>query len=372
MALIMVSGLPCSGRTRRSKELAAEFERRLLAQEDASSVASTSRRKLRIVHLTNEDANVDRTAFATQLKEKPARAAFLSLGMRSVAKDAIVICDGGAGLNIKGFRYQLWCAAREVGVRSVSILCVAHADTCRRRNRRRQRHTETNGTDEPAYEDNTFEEMLMRFEEPNAMTRWDAPLFVLDCNAVEGVDEDQQEGSWEDAPFDAIWQAVTKGDLAKAPDVVAPVRATSSNYLSVLETTTQLVLSALQTLAGSGALPEMGGLVKLAVAWQQQPNATYSVDLYLPAGKRAPATSMLQRLRRQFVKMHASSAASQNEIGHAMEQEAGNDAASSQDRFRGQRKSQQHARNGGSEQGGPRSTEEEIARRFVAYLEETL
>ncbi|MCO5583365.1 hypothetical protein L7F22_037275 [Adiantum nelumboides] len=374
MALIMVSGLPCSGRSTRSKQLIDDFSERIKTSTD-QQISS-----LRIVHLTNAEANVDRNAFHTQLKEKPARSAYLSLVMRSIAKDAIVIADGGAGTNIKGFRYQLWCAAREVGVRCASVLCAAKSEICKRRNTDRMNaileSTESRQM-EDAYENDTLDELLMRFEEPNAMTRWDSPLFVIDCSPREGDDD----LTCELPPFDQIWDAITKGEVKKAPDVVAPIRGTTSNYLSLLESTTQAILSALQTLQSSGVLPEMGGQVQLSVQMQHSTPAVQKIGLFLPAGKRAPTTATLQRLRRQFVKMHASSAASQNEIGFAMGLEGRYTATNDHQKgsggnFRAERKVQQHnssAGNTASDKKQPqRTSEEEVAYRFVAYLEETL
>lgn len=377
MALIMISGLPCSGRSTRSKQLIDDFSERI-AKSSEQQISS-----LRIVHLTNAEANVNRKAFHTQIKEKPARSAYLSLVMRSIAKDAIVFADGGAGINIKGFRYQLWCAAREVGVRCVSILCAAKPDICKNRNTDRMNavleSTESRQMEE-AYEKDTLEELLMRFEEPNAMTRWDSPLFVIDCSSSQ---EDENDSTYELPPFDQIWEAITKGEVKKAPDVVAPVRGTTSNYLSLLESTTQAILSALQTLQSSGVLPEMGGQVQLSVQMQHSTPAIQKIGLYLPAGKRAPTTAILQRLRRQFVKMHASSAASQNEIGFAMGLEgrytATNDhqkgSQNSVGNTRAERKVQQHNSSAGvnsSDKKQQRTSEEEVAHRFVAYLEETL
>lgn len=375
MALILVSGLPCSGRTTRSNQIIDDFNQRIISSSDQSST-------FRIVHLTNTEANVDRKAFHTQIKEKPARSAYLSLVMRSIAKDAIVIADGGAGTNIKGFRYQLWCAAREVGVRFASVLCASTPEACKRRNTDRMNavmESRESRQMEEAYEIDTLEELLMRFEEPNAMTRWDSPLFVIDCSPK----EDQDDSSCELPPFDAIWDAITKGEVKKAPDVVAPVRGTTSNYLSLLESTTQSVLSALQTLQSSGVLPEMGGQVQLSVQMQYSTPAVQKIALFLPAGKRAPTTATLQRLRRQFVKMHASSAASQNEIGFAMGLEgrytATNDHQKGSENvggnFRAERKVQQHNSSAGNQSSAKqqqRTSEEEVAHRFVAYLEETL
>lgn len=51
--------------------------------------------------------------------EKPARAALFSAVQRSLAKEAIVIVD--AMNYIKGSRYQMYCEAREVGVRTCTV-----------------------------------------------------------------------------------------------------------------------------------------------------------------------------------------------------------------------------------------------------------
>lgn len=50
-----------------------------------------------------------------------------------------------------------------------------------------------------------FDNMLMRFEEPNSMVRWDSPLYTIPYD--------------EEAPCDAIWQTITTG--AKAPPTAA-------------------------------------------------------------------------------------------------------------------------------------------------------
>ena len=52
--------------------------------------------------------------------------------------------------------------------------------------------------EEDAYGEKAFEELVMRFEEPNMMARWDRPLFTV---------------LWGDVapPYDEIWREVVKG-----------------------------------------------------------------------------------------------------------------------------------------------------------------
>lgn len=139
MALVLISGLACSGRTSRTNELADALRSRL-----------PSGGMERIVLIDDRTAHIARESYASQRTEKPARAAYLSAVIRALARDTIVLADGGAGLNIKGFRYQLWCAAREAGVRCVSVQVHAPAETCRIWNQARRERGEE------AYDDDVY------------------------------------------------------------------------------------------------------------------------------------------------------------------------------------------------------------------------
>lgn len=60
--------------------------------------------------------------------EKPARAALFTAATRSLRPDAITIVDSAN--YIKGYRYQLYCAAREAGVRVATIRIAAPPAQC--------------------------------------------------------------------------------------------------------------------------------------------------------------------------------------------------------------------------------------------------
>lgn len=68
-------------------------------------------------------ANLFRPA-ADSRAEKPARATLFSAVNRAMGKETIVIAD--AMNYIKGSRYQMYCQAREVGVRT----CTVSRPTC--------------------------------------------------------------------------------------------------------------------------------------------------------------------------------------------------------------------------------------------------
>lgn len=110
MALLVVTGPPCSGRTTH----AAAIERYVGERLSGSGIES-------VVCVRDDDVHTSRAVYDSQRAESRARAAYLSSVRRAIAPTRIVIADGGAGTHIKGFRYELWCAARELGVRCATV-----------------------------------------------------------------------------------------------------------------------------------------------------------------------------------------------------------------------------------------------------------
>lgn len=351
MALIIVSGLASSGRSARSAQIKEDFERRI---QEAASAGSTSSQPLpnRVVIVSDHDIHVSRSAYSSQRTEKPARASYLSAVTRALGRDTIVIADGGAGLNIKGFRYQLWCAAREVGVRCLSVHVHAPTAVCKYWNTTRRNQQ----GESASYDDETLDSLLMRFEEPNAMTRWDSPLFLIPTtysgSAEDGVDADKIVV--EAAPFDDIWNAAILGSVSKAPEVVAPTRSTTANYLSLLESSTQAVVSCiLQHQSSLGLQPGT------SVPISHESFGGAKLDFTPPSDKPVTLAS-LQRIRRQFVRMHSSGSAQINQLGNAAREEGVHFSLTSK---------QQNAQ---STVQDPQSTEYAIAKRFLAFLQTAL
>ncbi|CAE6510617.1 unnamed protein product [Rhizoctonia solani] len=263
MALITVSGFPSSGKTRRTDQLKAYLDQKL--QEN--NTEETKGWKVSV--LSDEVLNIPRSSYDESRLEKPARSALLSAIVRDLSKNTILIVDS---LNyIKGFRYQMYCAAREVGVRVATVFVVATPDLCKEWNQKR----------EDRYSDATFDNLIQRYEEPNSMVRWDAPLFTVPWSdeAISGED---------------IWRAVTLGDKRPANQAVAsPVTQIAkppSDALQILDQTTAsivgAIMSAQSTLGGSGGTVSLSGSGPL-------PNIT------LPS--RHVSLPELSRHKRQFV-----------------------------------------------------------------------
>lgn len=258
--LILISGYPSSGKTHRSLQLHTYLTQKISTSPDPRI------QRLQLHHITDDTLGLTRDVYATARPEKDARATFSSAIKRLLTRDAIVIADG---MNyIKGFRYQLYCEAKAVQTTN----CVVHVGTppekCRELN------AAANG-----YESDVFENLIFRYEEPNGMSRWDAPLFTIPFEDAE-------------PPCEAIWEALIGSD-GKAK-VVRPNAATvlkpaaEQNYLYELDKTTS-------------------DIIALITTWQQDHAGEGGGEVIVPGSEQVislptnpPTLPQLQRLRRQF------------------------------------------------------------------------
>ncbi|KAF0896564.1 hypothetical protein E2562_025468, partial [Oryza meyeriana var. granulata] len=158
MALVVICGQPCSGKSAAAACLASAL------------CLSTSDLAVRIIdesslHLGRNDSYKD------MVVEKNLRGVLRSEVDRSVSRDSIIIVDSLN--NIKGYRYELWCLARASGIRYCVLFCDTEVDHCGEWNTKRQEKGE------PAYDNNIFDDLVSRFEKPDRRNRWDSPLFEL-------------------------------------------------------------------------------------------------------------------------------------------------------------------------------------------------
>jgi len=262
MALITFSGYPSSGKTRRAIQLKDHLDRRL-ADPSYSSLGGQ-----KVVVLSDDSLNIDRSSYNESRLEKPARAALFAAVQRQMGQDTILIVDS---LNyIKGFRYQLYCAAREFKLRVCTVYVVASPESCKRWNIDR--------SDGRGYSDETLDNLITRYEEPSSMVRWDSPLFTVPW-------------SESDMPIELIWKAITEGNV-KPPNVgTQAMPKAPSDALHTLEQVSTLLVRAIMTEQGASGVT--GGRVTLSLSETLKPRVT------LPA--RSLTLSELQRMKRQFV-----------------------------------------------------------------------
>ncbi|KAF8514175.1 chromatin associated protein KTI12, partial [Gautieria morchelliformis] len=77
---------------------------------------------------------------------------------------------------IKGFRYQLYCAAEEAGV---CVFIAATPDKCKEWNLARD--------ESQSYTPETLDNLIMRYEEPSSMVLWDSPLLTIHARIIHRV-----------------------------------------------------------------------------------------------------------------------------------------------------------------------------------------
>ncbi|KAF7826054.1 protein KTI12-like protein [Senna tora] len=187
--------------------------------------------------------------------------------------------------NVRGvLSYELWCLARAAGVRYCVLFCDVQETHCRKWNEERRERGEAN------YEDAIFEDLVRRFEKPDRRNRWDSPLFELWPHR-DGIEKSST------AIQDAL-SYLTKTVDSKTRDVkiLQPTIATQNtrfsdaNSLYQLDKATQEVTNAIVE-AQSNAL---GGPLNGISVGKDLPTINLSRSVALPE---------LRRMRRTFIKL---------------------------------------------------------------------
>lgn len=273
MALVVICGQPCSGKSTAALYLAE-------ALKDTESKPTVRVIDETSFHLDRNQSYADMTA------EKNLRGVLRSDVDRSLSKDNIIIVDS---LNsIKGYRYELWCLARAAGIRYCVLYCDVEDTHCRKWNEERREKGEA------AYNDKIFEDLLRRFERPERRNRWDSPLFEL-WPFRDGIEKSSL------AILDAVLYLTKKVD-SKSQDIkiLQPTIATQTarfseaNSLYEMDRATQEVMNAIVEAQSRGPVNGISlghGL----------PNINILRSVGLPE---------LRRLRRTFIKLTGQSSLS--------------------------------------------------------------
>uniref|UniRef100_A0A1B0BDY1 Protein KTI12 homolog n=1 Tax=Glossina palpalis gambiensis TaxID=67801 RepID=A0A1B0BDY1_9MUSC len=225
MPLIVMCGLPASGKTRRCRELQHYFE---------------SREKL--VYVLSENRAVPKAGFRKNdhfidsQKEKLIRSDLKSEVLRFLDKTCVVILD--AGNYIKGYRYELFCATKAARSTQCCVFCGIQKEQAWEFNLQRngKETTEVEKMENDSIQDNsnipyikdTFEGLCMRFEEPHSNCRWDNPLFV-------NFPEDKLD-------FDNIFAALFESKPLPPNQSTQNPPLSSTNYLFELDRLTQEIV----------------------------------------------------------------------------------------------------------------------------------
>ncbi|PSS03785.1 chromatin associated protein KTI12 [Coniella lustricola] len=302
MPLIIVTGLPTSGKSTRAGQLHAYLADKIEFQPAAA--------KYRLHLISDQTLSISRTVYdlspeklpahtrSANASEKDARAALSSAVKRVLSTKDIVILDGPN--YIKGWRYQLYCEAKNLSTPNVLLQIGCNVDRAKavndeRLNRRDERLK--NGEDvsrddeaaEGAYEPANWENLVFRYEEPNPMTRWDSPLFTL-------IWEDDEAQTRK--VFDDIWETIAgEGRKVIKPNQAAVQRSRDAggDYLYVLDRETQdIVRSILDQQSDEG-----GGSIEISLG-----GGAGGPPLVVELPGKKVGLPQLQRYRRAFMNMN--------------------------------------------------------------------
>ncbi|CAK7242142.1 MAG: kti12, chromatin associated [Sporothrix thermara] len=301
MPLVILSGLPTSGKSTRAKQLYDYLAERIAA-ESAKDGAPAAAPKYRL-HLISDDAlSISRAVYdlstlpahtrSANASEKDARAAIYGAVKRVLSPRDLVVLDG---LNyIKGWRYQLACEAKNFRTPSAVLQIGCSVDQARAVNEARlqqQQNQQNQSRDDDApepYSVANWDNLVFRYEEPNPMTRWDSPLFALTW------DDDEAQTR---AVFDKLWDAVAgEGRKEVRPNQVTVQRGNDGggDYLYVLDRETQDVVKRILDAQKEPA----GGNGEVRIPKGASGTGD---DLVVELPGKTVGLAQLQRLRRAFM-----------------------------------------------------------------------
>ena len=285
MALIMMCGRPVTGKTRRAEEIAEYFREHTGGEK-------------RVLVIGEASLGLPREMYDDPKDEKILRATIKSAVEREVNSETIVICDS---LNyIKGFRYELFCIAKALKIRSCVVYVNTDDDTASQWNDQGSPHIlstpsassdagegeggeggeggEDDHGDGPTYPEDLFDDLWSRFEVPMGNKRWDKPLFEV--------------GPEDELPLEQMADYLLRSKAVKVNMSTKAAPAMSTSLVSELDSATRAVVSAIITWAARGGLP--GERILL-----DDPITGSTVRLVLQASVSAAA---LRRARKQFLK----------------------------------------------------------------------
>ncbi|KAL6049141.1 kti12, chromatin associated [Balamuthia mandrillaris] len=298
MPLVVMCGIPASGKTTRAQEL-----ERFLKEQCGKSTLLINEESL---HINKKDTYKD------NFSEKNTRATLKAAVERHLTREVVVIIDS---LNyIKGYRYELYCIARSqrtphcIVLHALSFLSLLFFKSKLQQSRRRAvlasffsflpsgdrcchyfhplpkqvycnvpRETarQWNQNREDALNEALFEDLANRFEEPNDRNRWDNPLFVLTPEEPTCLEEVRA------ALFDRV---------SKAPNLATiPQKLSDTNFVYEMDKRTKEIVSAILQAQSESAV--LGDNIVV-------PHTTQTVRLV-----RKLTMPELRRMRAQFQKI---------------------------------------------------------------------
>lgn len=203
MPLIIMWGIPSSGKTTRAKEI-----KKYLEEEHKKDV----------ILLNEEELGFNKNEYyKTSASEKILRASLKSEVERNLDNQTIVILDS---LNyIKGYRYEWYWLARSAKTTLTNVYLETDYEDAEKWNSERDESL--------AFSSELFQDYKGRLEIPNPANRWDSPWIIIRPD--------------EDTPLDDISKAVLSGKLPRAPVSNKHEESLDTNYIYELDKTWNLI-----------------------------------------------------------------------------------------------------------------------------------
>lgn len=260
MPLITLVGLPSSGKTRWARRLVAALQERIDHADPSSEIS-----KYKVLYHNDELLGISHSVYSASATEKDARGKQMTAVKRDLSRSCIVVLDS---LNyIKGFRYQLHCEAKGM----VTTHCIVQVMVSL------EKALAWNSSNPSPWDPKVIEELHMRYEEPNGLSRWDSPLF----NLISDYDQ-------EVLPVDEIWNALILR-TAPPPNAATIVKPSlDSGFWQELDRQTLEVLTAIHQ---HQQIYSLGGRALIDSTFQ----------LYVEMPSTPVSTAMLQRNRRAYI-----------------------------------------------------------------------
>ena len=218
MPCLILCGHPCAGKTR----LAELLRERALATDAIDKV----------VIINEATACPDQSiaaCYGTSQAEKMTRGALKSAFDRCVSAgddgaSTLVILDS---LNyIKGFRYELHCISKAASQKHGVVWVLNETRLCKEWNQKRRE--EAGESAEQFYSDAQMDELILRFEPPDARNRWDNPLYRIDVRPP-GIK--QQSGLAKDVLEQSVY------NMHKLSDAIDETTDTTTSTVKKTSTT---------------------------------------------------------------------------------------------------------------------------------------
>lgn len=292
MPLILLSGFPSSGKTTTINRLVT------LLQEQIDKTPELQQKHYSIVVHSDESLGIAHQDYITSQDERKLRSRITSAVRRDLSKNKIVVVDS---LNyIKGFRYQLHCEVKNLSTSFCLIQTMCPVGTVK----------EWNTKNENPWDETLLNELIQRYEEPNAQNRWDSPLFPI-FTPTDKIDTLMPEISnivFQLSKLNSGNNNVggsndsTVTGLARPTSATVLKQAQKSNYLQVLDNeTTQVIKLIMEKIKSNESIGASSQGVRLLINGTDidEPGCYY-IDLPL----YNLTLPKLQRLKRQFVMLY--------------------------------------------------------------------